>query len=224
MGYLPNGHAIDLRLSWAILNSSARCFFDASFFWLASSSSKGGSPWFFLCVSLTFFQLAISSCVQARVIQVRRVTYRDMTVTNEAVGHMSTNSIFQNCTVPSPSLCTAIGLDDYHNLKTIWEKVFNTSFPLVFCLCSYLLPVHGSLARAGKVKSATPKVDKQEKKKAPKGRAKKRILYNRRCVCSASVGYDDDGLTLFFNKFRECHNTTWWKEKNVSLTPTYEFF
>jgi small subunit ribosomal protein S30e len=42
------------------------------------------------------------------------------------------------------------------------------------------LAVHGSLARAGKVKSQTPKVDKQEKKKAPKGRAKKRLLYNRR--------------------------------------------
>ncbi|KAJ7135446.1 ribosomal protein S30-domain-containing protein [Mycena crocata] len=42
--------------------------------------------------------------------------------------------------------------------------------------------VHGSLARAGKVKSQTPKVEKQEKKKTPKGRAKKRILYNRRFV------------------------------------------
>ncbi|KIY50128.1 hypothetical protein FISHEDRAFT_71746 [Fistulina hepatica ATCC 64428] len=42
--------------------------------------------------------------------------------------------------------------------------------------------VHGSLARAGKVKSQTPKVDKQEKKKVPKGRAKKRLLYNRRFV------------------------------------------
>jgi ribosomal protein S30 len=39
--------------------------------------------------------------------------------------------------------------------------------------------VHGSLARAGKVKSQTPKVEKQEKKKTPKGRAKKRMLYNR---------------------------------------------
>ncbi|KAF8262323.1 ribosomal protein S30-domain-containing protein, partial [Lactarius quietus] len=42
--------------------------------------------------------------------------------------------------------------------------------------------VHGSLARAGKVKSQTPKVEKQEKKKTPKGRAKKRMLYNRRFV------------------------------------------
>ncbi|PPQ79076.1 hypothetical protein CVT25_002301 [Psilocybe cyanescens] len=58
-----------------------------------------------------------------------------------------------------------IVLIDNRNLKTIWEKV-----------------VHGSLARAGKVKSQTPKVDKQEKKKTPKGRAKKRILYNRRFV------------------------------------------
>ncbi|KIY67472.1 hypothetical protein CYLTODRAFT_490603 [Cylindrobasidium torrendii FP15055 ss-10] len=42
--------------------------------------------------------------------------------------------------------------------------------------------VHGSLARAGKVKSQCPKVEKQEKKKTPKGRAKKRIVYNRRFV------------------------------------------
>ncbi|KAM0095194.1 40S ribosomal protein S30 [Aspergillus fumigatus] len=42
--------------------------------------------------------------------------------------------------------------------------------------------VHGSLARAGKVKSATPKVEKQEKKKEPKGRALKRLKYTRRFV------------------------------------------
>ncbi|VUG17306.1 RPS30B [Brettanomyces bruxellensis] len=33
--------------------------------------------------------------------------------------------------------------------------------------------VHGSLARAGKVKSQTPKVEKTEKPKKPKGRAYK---------------------------------------------------
>ena len=42
--------------------------------------------------------------------------------------------------------------------------------------------VHGSLARAGKVRGQTPKVPKQEKKKNPKGRAMKRIKYNRRFV------------------------------------------
>ena len=48
----------------------------------------------------------------------------------------------------------------------------------------FLRLVHGSLARAGKVKSQTPKVEAQEKKKIPKGRAKKRMLYNRRYVLS----------------------------------------
>ncbi|XP_065157844.1 ubiquitin-like FUBI-ribosomal protein eS30 fusion protein [Atheta coriaria] len=42
--------------------------------------------------------------------------------------------------------------------------------------------VHGSLARAGKVKGQTPKVEKQEKKKKKTGRAKRRIQYNRRFV------------------------------------------
>lgn len=43
--------------------------------------------------------------------------------------------------------------------------------------------VHGSLARAGKVKGQTPKVAKQEGKRKPKtGRAKRRLQYNRRFV------------------------------------------
>ncbi|XP_064622713.1 ubiquitin-like FUBI-ribosomal protein eS30 fusion protein isoform X2 [Lineus longissimus] len=42
--------------------------------------------------------------------------------------------------------------------------------------------VHGSLARAGKVKGQTPKVDKQEMKKKKTGRAKRRMQYNRRFV------------------------------------------
>lgn len=42
--------------------------------------------------------------------------------------------------------------------------------------------VHGSLARAGKVKGQTPKVEPQEKKKKKTGRAKRRMLYNKRFV------------------------------------------
>ncbi|KAJ9064679.1 40S ribosomal protein S30 [Entomophthora muscae] len=42
--------------------------------------------------------------------------------------------------------------------------------------------VHGSLARAGKVKSQMPKVEKQEKAKKKTGRAKKREIYLRRFV------------------------------------------
>ncbi|XP_057843748.1 small ribosomal subunit protein eS30z/eS30y/eS30x-like [Cryptomeria japonica] len=46
--------------------------------------------------------------------------------------------------------------------------------------------VHGSLARAGKVRSQTPKVQKQDKKKKPKGRAYKRMQYNRRYVTAVA--------------------------------------
>ena len=42
--------------------------------------------------------------------------------------------------------------------------------------------VHGSLARAGKVKKQTPKVPPLDKKKRATGRHKKRIQYARRFV------------------------------------------
>ncbi|KCZ74567.1 hypothetical protein H311_04286, partial [Anncaliia algerae PRA109] len=38
----------------------------------------------------------------------------------------------------------------------------------------------GSIARAGKVKNQTPKVDKQEKQRRVTGRARKRELYEKR--------------------------------------------
>ena len=82
----------------------------------------------------------------------------------------------------APSLLQPIAPINYRNLKTKWEKVFFFPTGFLFIFWFFILPVHGSLARAGKVKGTTPKVDKQEKKKTPKGRAKKRILYNRRCV------------------------------------------
>lgn len=57
------------------------------------------------------------------------------------------------------------------------------------CVLLYVAgKVHGSLARAGKVRGQTPKVDKQDKKKQPKGRAKKRMQYNRRFV-NVVVGF-----------------------------------
>ncbi|KKK22231.1 40S ribosomal protein, partial [Aspergillus rambellii] len=42
--------------------------------------------------------------------------------------------------------------------------------------------------RRGKVKAATPNVDKQEKPKTPKGRARKRIVYTRRFVNVTMTG------------------------------------
>ncbi|CAN6563442.1 unnamed protein product [Malus baccata var. baccata] len=47
--------------------------------------------------------------------------------------------------------------------------------------------VHGSLARAGKVRGQTPKVAKQDKKKKPRGRAHKRLQYNRRFVTAGNT-------------------------------------
>lgn len=53
--------------------------------------------------------------------------------------------------------------------------------------------VHGSLARAGKVRGQTPKVAKQDKKKQPKGRAMKRIKYNRRFVTAGACSLSAPG-------------------------------
>ena len=49
--------------------------------------------------------------------------------------------------------------------------------------------VHGSLARAGKVRGQTPKVAKQDKKKKPRGRAHKRMQYNRRFVTAGNLTF-----------------------------------
>ena len=48
--------------------------------------------------------------------------------------------------------------------------------------------VHGSLARAGKVKNQTPKVAKKEKKKVPVGRRFKRNQYNKRFLSALPPG------------------------------------
>ena len=48
--------------------------------------------------------------------------------------------------------------------------------------------VHGSLARAGKVRAQTPKVEKQEKRKKKRGRAFRRIQYNRRFLNVVQAG------------------------------------
>jgi len=55
--------------------------------------------------------------------------------------------------------------------------------------------VHGSLARAGKVRGQTPKVAKQDKKKKPRGRAHKRMQYNRRFVTAGNLSFPFIHLT-----------------------------
>ncbi|GER25157.1 40S ribosomal protein S30 [Striga asiatica] len=59
--------------------------------------------------------------------------------------------------------------------------------------------VHGSLARAGKVRGQTPKVAKQDKKKKPRGRAHKRMQYNRRFVTADEF---EDLVTCVRSRFR----------------------
>ncbi|KAG7708221.1 hypothetical protein KL933_000944 [Ogataea haglerorum] len=65
----------------------------------------------------------------------------------------------------------------------------NGKFPVAYIEPYFVYGVtfHGSLARAGKVKSQTPKVEKTEKPKKPKGRAYKRLLYTKRFVNVANT-------------------------------------
>ncbi|KAJ3177903.1 hypothetical protein HDU87_004185 [Geranomyces variabilis] len=89
--------------------------------------------------------------------------------------------------------------------------------------------VHGSLARAGKVKGQCPKVEKQEKKKKATGRAKKRIQYNRRFVNAvASFGgkrKNIDGASLRQSSFREStNNLSAARQSDVLLGPEYDEF
>lgn len=63
--------------------------------------------------------------------------------------------------------------------------------------------VHGSLARAGKVRGQTPKVAKQDKKKKPRGRAHKRMQYNRRFVTAGLFITLSHIFMFFFFFFNE---------------------
>jgi len=69
--------------------------------------------------------------------------------------------------------------------------------------------VHGSLARAGKVRGQTPKVAKQDKKKKPRGRAHKRMQYNRRFVTAGNFVFFSPYFTLLMSKFKsQCYSTS----------------
>jgi len=67
-------------------------------------------------------------------------------------------------------------LVDESCISTLTSSIIDVTVPVVGG------KVHGSLARAGKVKHQTPKVEAQEKKKKKTGRAKRRVQYNRRFV------------------------------------------
>jgi len=73
--------------------------------------------------------------------------------------------------------------------------------------------VHGSLARAGKVRSQTPKVEKKEKKKKKTGRSARRIQYNRRFV---NVGQAKPGRKRGPNS-----NSSWFPAKEKKSTDDF---
>merc|ERR1739849_2319 len=91
-------------------------------------------------------------------------------------------------------VCAMEGIEDAEDqVLSLNGAILIESEPLVTCGLSELGTlemngrllggkVHGSLARAGKVKGQTSKVEKQEKKKKKTGRARRRIQYNRRFV------------------------------------------
>merc|ERR1719259_367428 len=72
--------------------------------------------------------------------------------------------------------CSGAPLEDEVSLAFLENQAIDLTIPLKGG------KVHGSLARAGKVRGQTPKVEAQEKKKKKAGRAKRRIQYNRRFV------------------------------------------
>merc|ERR1712080_534123 len=72
--------------------------------------------------------------------------------------------------------CGGAPVEDEVNLSYLEGQTLDLTVPLKGG------KVHGSLARAGKVRGQTPKVEAGEKKKKKTGRAKRRIQYVRRFV------------------------------------------
>merc|ERR1739845_74234 len=77
--------------------------------------------------------------------------------------------------------CSGSPLEDEVNLAALENPTIDLTVPLLGG------KVHGSLARAGKVRGQTPKVEAGEKKKKKTGRAKRRIQYVRRFVDLSSA-------------------------------------
>merc|ERR1712173_240857 len=72
--------------------------------------------------------------------------------------------------------CSGAPLEDEVSLAFLENQSLDLTIPLKGG------KVHGSLARAGKVRGQTPKVEAGKKKKKKTGRAKRRIQYVRRFV------------------------------------------
>jgi small subunit ribosomal protein S30e len=123
-----------------------------------------------------------------------------------------------NCTVAATILCSSSFAVNTRDGKR--SVLCGLTSPVLVGLTRFRFSsVHGSLAHTGKVRSQTPKVGRQEKRKRPRGRAKKRLLYNRRWVASptlsASVSLLNDWPFFFFSQIRQRHDIARWKTSNV---------
>ncbi|XP_015596482.1 uncharacterized protein LOC107268323 [Cephus cinctus] len=96
---------------------------------------------------------------------------------NETIAQIKSQlAILENGSTEFSLSCGGAILSDDTNVSELSSDTLELTVPLLGG------KVHGSLARAGKVKGQTPKVEKQEKSKKKTGRAKRRIQYNRRFV------------------------------------------
>ena len=79
-------------------------------------------------------------------------------------------------------MCAVQKLTSRYSLFSL-PRLLSSSSSSLLSFFLFAGKVHGSLARAGKVRGQTPKVAKNtDKKKLPKGRAMKRLKYTRRFV------------------------------------------
>ncbi|XP_011153716.1 uncharacterized protein LOC105191767 [Harpegnathos saltator] len=95
---------------------------------------------------------------------------------NETIQHIKERIICLQGIEEFHLYCNGVLLTDETSVNELASDILELTVPLLGG------KVHGSLARAGKVKAQTPKVEKQEKSKKKTGRAKRRIQYNRRFV------------------------------------------
>merc|ERR1712178_296545 len=119
---------------------------------------------------VTHMQIFVNAPGQARTLQV------DSADTIEAVKLQ----VEETTGLPASSIALSYQgqcLDDVNNLAD-YGVMELASLELTVPLLGG--KVHGSLARAGRVRGQTPKVAKQDKKRMVRGRAYKRIQYNRR--------------------------------------------
>ena len=132
--------------------------------------------------------MAISKTTSTETSSVSQIFIRGSKGTN--VFNLTTESAFRDLKTFVQGILRTDAFSLYCSGRPLCEKenlayLASSTLDVVVPLCGG--KVHGSLARAGKVRSQTPKVEQEEKKKKKTGRAKKRAQYNKRFVNGVAV-------------------------------------